>query len=122
MSKYRDRRRKPFSSGRTRAKLSFDDGFAERPFYAIKAFTTEKHKGMDMLDLIIQNFGISEKEMKEAFRIKMEEFNYDAMQPTIAPKGFKQEEIKFTRDEKGNIISPFKTKIDFSKLCTKTRC
>ncbi len=97
-------------SGVMRARLSFDEGFRENPIYSIKAKTTEKDKGMEMLELIEQNFSISKKDRDEKFIAKMEEFNQDAMQPTIVPKEIKQEKIKLHRDEKGNLASPFRTK------------
>lgn len=93
-----------------RAKLSFDDGFAERPIYSIKGKTNEKEKGINMLELIESQFGISKEDRQKAFRAQMEELNDLAMQPTEYPKPFKPDKIKFTRDEKGNLASPFRTK------------
>ena len=92
------------------AKLSMNEGFREMPIYKIKAKVSEKKKGIDMLELIEQNFNISEKDRKEAFKIKMKELEKDFENPTIVPKLFKQEKIKWTRDDKGRIVSPFPTK------------
>lgn len=103
--------REGFLYGRLRAKLSFDDGFAERPLYNIKAFTNEKEKGIDMVELIGNNFGISRKDIDEALQRKLKEWNEDAMKPTIIKdEEIKKKQIKFTRDERGNIVSPFKSK------------
>jgi hypothetical protein len=93
-----------------RAKLSFDDGFAESPIYSIKGMTTEKNKGINMLELIEDHFKISKEDRKKAFVAKMSEINALAIQPTEQPKGFKHKKIEWTRDEKGEIISPFKSK------------
>ena len=77
-----------------KVKLSFHDGYAEYPIYSIKALTTEKDKGMNMLELIEQQFGITKEDRKVAFIVRVRE-----------------EENIWTRDEKGNIISPFSKKI-----------
>ena len=77
-----------------RAKLSFDDGFAEHPIYVIKATTNEKKKGLYMLELIENNFNITIEDKRNEFIKKVRE----------------QDKIKWTRDEKGNIISPFNIK------------
>ena len=90
--------------GDMRAKLSFDEGFAENPIYSIKAKVSEKDKGVSMIHLIKQNFGISE----EFFKRKMNEMHIAAMNPTEYPKFTTP--VKWTRDEKGNIISPFRSK------------
>ncbi len=96
-------------NGRTRAKLSFDDGFAERPFYSIKAFINEKDKGIDMLKLIKDNFNISSLDEKESFDKKLREMREEiAGDDNLATK--KNEPIKWTRDSKGNIISPYSVK------------
>ncbi len=95
---------------RLRAKLRIDEGFAENPLHSIRAFTSEKDKGHLMIDLIENYFSISEEERKVAFRKKMDEFNKDAMTPTVFPKELQKHQIKFTRDEKGNIVSPFRSK------------
>lgn len=108
-NKDRKRNRSNFLNN-LRAKLSLDDGFAERPIYSIKGRTTEKDKGISMLELIEDQFNISKEDREKAFRKKMNDFNDLAMQPTEYPKGFEPEKIKFTRDSKGNLASPFRTK------------
>lgn len=92
-----------------RAKLSFDEGYAEKPHYSIKAFTTEKDKGMNMMELIEDNFSISEEDRKAWFQKKLAEFNADAMTPTVMPKSLADKQVKFTRDDKGKIVSPFRS-------------
>ncbi len=88
-----------------RAKLSFDQGWAEKPIYVIKASTNEKSKGVSMIELIKQNFGLSDLEIKERLKI----LNEEAMTPTVVAKPFSQKVIKLERDSKGNIVSPFKS-------------
>lgn len=88
-----------------RVKLVIDEGFAERPIYKIKAFSTEKDKGIMMLEIIEDTFKISNKDKDDYFKKKLSELNADAMTPTIV-NGIEQ--VKWTRDAKGNIISPFK--------------
>lgn len=88
-----------------RAKLSFDEGFAERPIYVIKGFTSEKDKGVDMIHLIKQNFNISD----EFIRRKLMQLNSEAMRVTKYPSGLTPPP-KLTRDEKGNLVSPFRSK------------
>ncbi len=82
-----------------RARLSFDEGFRERPIYSIKGNITEKDKGLDMLDLIRTQFNISDRDQREFFREKLRELDMDAMTPT--------EPQKIKRDEEGRIVSPF---------------
>lgn len=96
-------------SGSMRARLSFDEGFRENPIYNIKANITEKDKGLKMLELVEQNFNISKKDREEFFQNKLKEFTADAMLPTKMPKEISKNQIKFTRDEKGNIVSPFRS-------------
>ncbi len=90
-----------------RAKLSFDEGFAENPIYTLKAFTNEKEKGIYMLKLIEDNFSISVKDRILHDQIEIECFEDDV-------KGFENgkdgRSVKWTRDERGNIISPFSRK------------
>jgi len=88
---------------RLRAKLSFDEGYAENPIYSLKAFTNEKDRGIDMIELIKNQFQINNEDIDLAFRNKMEEWEEDFQKPT-------NRLIEWTRDEKGNIISPFSVK------------
>ena len=88
------KKRKKDSSRRPnflRVKLSFDDGFAEQPIYVIKATTSEKDKGVYMLELIEENFDITMRDRKI----------------TISKRLKEHEKIEWTRDDDGNIISPF---------------
>ena len=94
---------------RLRAKLSFDEGFAERPIYVIKANTQEKQKGINMLELIETNFNINKEDRLDATKKKLEELNIEAMTPTLVSKEVEKNQARFTRDEKGNIVSPFKS-------------
>jgi len=78
-----------------RAKLTFDDGYAENPIYLIKAITTEKDKGLDMVDLIRNNFNLTLEEIRKNFLKKLEE----------------ERKKIWTRDERGNITSPFRKEL-----------
>ncbi len=106
------KKKKKFIRPRLRAKLSFDEGFAEMPLYSIKAFTSEKEKGIDMIELIKTNFNINGGDMDLAFKKKMEEWQEEAMKPTELSIEARrtQVKIKWTRDENGNLISPFSNK------------
>ena len=61
-----------------KARLSFDDGFAESPLYSIKAFTNEKDKGISMIELIQDNFSISSLDVKEFQQNKFSELTNDS--------------------------------------------
>ncbi len=93
--------------GRLRARLSFDDGFAERPIYSIKAFTNEKGKGVSMIELIQDNFDITSLDIKNYQQMKFNELTSDFQE---LEKKTKRKSIQWLRDEKGNIISPFGNK------------
>ena len=89
------------------AQLTFHGWFGDL-IDRIKAKTTEKEKGMMMLEKIENQFGISESD-KVIFRKEMqerEEREWEEME--------RQAEVMkdkpFKRDEHGNIISPFASK------------
>ena len=94
---------------RLRWKLSADEGFAERPIYTIKAFNTEKDKGIDMVELLENNFSISEKDKQEKKQREIQETKNEIDKRKDFIKAI-QEPVKWTRDEEGNIISPFSNK------------
>lgn len=94
---------------RLRIKLSADDGFAERPLYSMKAFNTEKSKGIDMAEFIFNNFNISQKDMEEKRQKEIEETRTEIDKRRDFIKQI-EKPIKWTRDEKGNIKSPFSKK------------
>lgn len=97
---------KTYRSSRLNARLSFNDGYAESPIYSIKAVTSEKGKGFDMIDLIMDNFNIISNEIIEHRRIVkaqiLEEMNHLSNKIMFPP-------IKLNRDNKGNLVSPFAT-------------
>lgn len=100
MNKIKKEHRKPFVT----AKLIFYDwGWRENVIYRVKASCSEKNKGLLMIDAIRNYFGISNREENEYEEIKIKR-EIRAIKP-----------IKWARDEKGNIISPFsrKPKEDF---------
>ena len=91
--------------------------------YGIKSNTNEKDKGMLMIDAIQHNFSIDDIDMDQ-FRMELKkkeekdfaELNIIAIEEKkeeVKKKGLKDEQPKFKRDEKGNIISPFATKKDW---------
>ena len=87
--------KKPFAT----AKLIFYDwGWRENVIYRLTAGCNEKNRGLLMIAAIKNYFGISSADEKkdEEIRIKRE---IRAIRP-----------IKFTRDEKGNLASPFRSK------------
>lgn len=101
------KRNKSYRSSRLNARLSFNDGFAEKPIYSIKAVTTEKNKGLDMVDLIMNNFNITIRDIeyhKEVVKAQiLEEMNHLSNR-IVSPS------VKLNRDESGNLVSPFANK------------
>lgn len=98
---------KSYRSSKLKARLSFNDGFAERPIYSIKAVTTEKNKGLSMVELIMNNFNITVQEIEYHKKVVksqiLEEMN-NLDRKILSPPS------KFPRDDSGNIISPFASK------------
>ncbi|HEC39517.1 MAG TPA: hypothetical protein ENI29_14855 [bacterium] len=90
------KQKKEIKKGVLTAKLTFFDwGWADNIIYRIKGKVNEKSKGLDMISKIKEFFGIQDNEIiKHDRKVRDEE---------IA-------RIKWTRDEEGNIISPFRTK------------
>lgn len=98
---------KSYRSSKLRAHLNFNDGYAEMPIYSIKAITSEKDKGLNMIDLIMDNFNIISVEVEEHRRVVraqiLKEMNH-LNNKIISPP------IKLNRDERGNLVSPFASK------------
>lgn len=98
---------KVYRSSKLRARLSFNDGYAENPMYSMKAVTSEKNKGMDMVILIQDNFNFTDEELKQYKNFikeeMIEEIN-NLSSNLISPP------IKLNRDERGNLVSPFASK------------
>ena len=92
-----------------RCRLSFDEGYAERPLYSIKAFTNEKDKGISMIDLIQNNFDINSIDIKEFNERKINVLSNDFQDLINIPRTL-NEPLKLTRDEQGNLMSPFGNK------------
>ncbi len=99
------------------ARLDFHDHFGNL-FDRTRAKVSEKEKGVMMVDKIKNRFGISELD-EQRFRQKMMDWQEDAMTPNEEPEGESIEEkekerdrriVKWTRDERGGIISPFDKK------------
>ncbi len=91
-----------------KARLSFDDGYVEKPIYSIKAFTNEKGKGINMIGLIRDNFNITREDIKEHQQIEFNELTNDFEMLEKQVKDRKK--VEFTRDERGQIMSPFGNK------------
>ena len=91
--------------GKLRARLIFDDGFAETPVYSIKGMVTEKFKGLNMIKLIKNLFNITNKEIIKDDDKARDDFNSDL-------NGLREHKrkVEFTRDETGQIVSPFRSK------------
>ncbi len=91
-------------------KLSANDGYAERPFYSSRAVCPgEKSKAIDMIFMLRDNFEISRKDEEEKRLKEIEETKKQIHERKDFIKAI-QEPIKWTRDEEGNIISPFSKK------------
>lgn len=85
------------------AKLTFFDwGWADNVIFSLKARITEKYKAFLMIDKIKHFFGISNKDI-----IKNEK---EHIKNEINEMREMKSKIKWTRDEQGNIISPFRTR------------
>ena len=88
-------------------KLSANDGYAERPIYSSRAVCPgEKSKAIDMIFMLRDNFEISQKDEIEKRRKEIEETKVEMDKRKDFIKAVNKP-IKWTRDEKGNIISPF---------------
>ncbi len=85
--------KKPFAT----AKLIFYDwGWRENIIYRVTARCNEKGKGLLMLSAIRNYFGISSADEKKDEEVKIKR---------------EVEEIKWKRDERGQIVSPFSKKL-----------
>lgn len=78
------------------AKLTiYEWGWADKIIYRMKVKDTDKSKGLLMLDKLMSFFGISRKDMDDFKDKEVEE---------------QSKVIKWTRDEEGKIVSPFRSK------------
>lgn len=78
------------------AKLSIHDwGWGDKVIYRLTGKTTEKMKGLQMLEQIKLRFGIN----------NFDEKDYDRSKITDVKKEMKR--IDWARDDRGNIVSPF---------------
>ena len=90
------------------AQLVFHDWFGNL-IDRVRSKTTEKEKGLLMMDLIEKRFSISDFD-KEKWRKEMiirEEEDFEEMKKQAHERKFRD---PFTRDERGDIISPFRSK------------
>jgi hypothetical protein len=99
MSKTHKGNRKSFVT----AKLIFYDwGWRENVIYRVKASCNDKKKGFLMIEAIRNYFGINNIDVgeEEEIRIKREVRAVNQAKP-----------FKWTRDEKGKLISPYSKKL-----------
>lgn len=95
--------------GNLKAKLSFNDGYAERPIYTIKANIGEKEKGLYMIELIQDNFNISiEEVIIHRDKIEKEIIEEMKLMSSLNSQIF-EKNSPLNRDEKGNLVSPFRS-------------
>lgn len=81
------------------AKLTiFDWGWPDKIIFGLKGKQNEKGKGMLMIDRLKDLFGISNSDITT--------HEEESIQKEVK----KMEKIKWTRDDKGNIISPYRSK------------
>lgn len=109
MSKYKKRNPRKlhdYRSARLKARLSFDEGYAEKPVYSIKGWVSEKQKGLDMMELIENNFNITLMDREEDMKNKQKEFLEEMKDLSTGEKEVSPRD-KWTRDEKGNLVSPW---------------
>lgn len=78
--------------------MIYDWGWADKVLYRIKARANEKGKGVMMLEKIKEIFGINENDI-----YRYEERELETLRNIEKP-------VKWARDERGNIISPFRKK------------
>ncbi|KKL24349.1 hypothetical protein LCGC14_2416210 [marine sediment metagenome] len=94
----KNEREKPKKNFLTAKLTIFDWGWAENVIYKIKARQHEKSKGVMMLEKIKEVFGINSFDVDEYNKEELE------LQEKI------HEKVKWTRNERGQISSPFRKK------------
>ncbi len=90
----------------------YDANKKENILHRVLAKTTEKHKGLSMIEIIENLFAITQRDREQFFKnmqTELQRLNQDAMTPTVMPLELEKKQIKWTRDEKGNIVSPFRS-------------
>ncbi len=105
MTKQKKINRKPFITAKL---ILFDWGWRDNILYSSVAKSNEKSKGLAMVERLKNLFNINHHDEKQ-FREKMIEMHTKAFTPTEYSKG--KEPIRWTRNERGQIISPFDKKI-----------
>ena len=98
--------------GNATAKLTiYDWGWRDNIIYAVTAKANEKLKGLAMLEKLRNLFGVNDIDEKQ-FRDKMTEMQRKAFTPE------ERKPIRWTRNEKGQIVSPFDKKIKKTHLAS----
>lgn len=99
----RKKNKKIIKNANLTAKLTFFDwGWADNVVFSLKAKVSEKYKGLLMIERLKLFFGITNKEIVSNEKERIEEEVNEVKK--------KRSKINWTRDEKGNIISPFRTR------------
>ncbi|KKM68578.1 hypothetical protein LCGC14_1459530 [marine sediment metagenome] len=104
MSKNKKEHRKGYLTAKL---VFFDYGWRDNIVYNAMAKQHEKEKGLAMVERLKNLFNINLFD-EEEFRKKMIQMQVEAFTPTEYPK--ERELVKWTRDEKGKIVSPFSKK------------
>ena len=99
----KNKHKREYRSPRLKARLSFNEGYLEKPVYSIKADTTEKKKGLDMIKLIQDNFNIYIEEIEWHRKCVRDEIIEEM-------KTLKKDVPKLHRDGQGRLASPFASK------------
>ena len=103
-----NKNKKEHRKGYLTAKLTlFDYGWRDNIVYNAIAKQHEKEKGLAMVERLKNLFNINRFD-EEEFKKRMIEMQVEAFTPTEYPKG--RQPVKWTKDERGKIISPFSKK------------
>ncbi len=89
---------------------AFESFRKENPIYRCQSNSNDKNKGNMMIKYLKDLFNIGAIDEQEYFKKEVEE-----QKKLISNKNFGSTKIDWTRDEKGNIISPFSAKLKSDK-------
>ena len=89
---------------------SFEASKREVPIYRAQAYSNDKAKGNMMIQYLKNLFNIGAIDEQNHFKNEVEE-----QKKLISNKNFGSTKIDWTRDEKGNIISPFSANLKRKK-------
>ena len=89
---------------------AFESFRKENPIYRCQANSNDKKKGSMMIQYLKDLFNIGSTDEQKHFKNEVEE-----QKKLISNKNFGSTKIDWTRDEDGNIISPFSAKLKKKK-------